>query len=416
MYKHIVFDIDGTLIDTEKAVLIGLQDTLLEVVNKRVELNDLKFALGIPGEVTLGQLGIKDVALVNKIWNKKVKRNAHFTTIFDGVTSLLKELKQNGFELGIITSKNKSEYKNDFIPFQLTDYFDTVICVEDTVLPKPSPEPILKYLEITGASKENLLYIGDTIYDFQCANSVNVDFGLALWGCNSVKHIYATYFLKSPKDILHILNTSKNSLSEMPWLKWAMELQFISQAGSTYSENKFDRERFERLREIAVEMVSLKTNTPSEDIKNIFGKETGYQTPKLDTRAAIFQEGKILLVKENNGTWSLPGGWVDALESIKSNTIKEVKEEAGLDVIPTRLIALHDRNKHNYPIYFFGVCKALVLCEIIGGTFKSNKETVESAFWEMDQLPPLALEKNSEEEIKLCFDAYNAEIWNTIFD
>lgn len=79
-------------------------------------------------------------------------------------------------------------------------------------------------------------------------------------------------------------------------------------------------------------MISEKTNIPTEKVEELFCNETGYQTPKLDTRAAVFKENKILLTHENNGTWSLPGGWVDVLESIKSNTEKEVKEETGLDV------------------------------------------------------------------------------------
>ena len=109
------------------------------------------------------------------------------------------------------------------------------------------------------------------------------------------------------------------------WLEWAKELQFIAQAGLTYSENTFDRERFQRVREISAEIMSLMSDIPQETIKGLFCNETGFQTPKLDTRAAIFDdEGRILLVKENNGTWSLPGGWVDVMQSVKSNTIKEV--------------------------------------------------------------------------------------------
>lgn len=71
-------------------------------------------------------------------------------------------------------------------------------------------------------------------------------------------------------------------------------------------------------------------NKIKKKVKELFCDEVGYQTPKLDTRVAIFREDKILLVKENNGTWSLPGGWVDVNVSVKENTIKEVKEEAGL--------------------------------------------------------------------------------------
>ena len=135
-----------------------------------------------------------------------------------------------------------------------------------------------------------------------------------------------------------------NKTVQPQWLEWAKELQFIAQGGLTYSKDVFDIERFERIREIAAEMLSLQSEIPIEKVKNLFCNETGFQTPKLDTRAAIFKDDKILLVKEKNGTWSLPGGWVDINQSIKTNTEKEVKEEAGLNVKAIRIIAIQDRN------------------------------------------------------------------------
>ena len=200
-------------------------------------------------------------------------------------------------------------------------------------------------------------------------------------------------------------------------LEWAKELQFIAQAGLTYSENTFDRERFQRVREISAEIMSLMSDIPQETIKGLFCNETGFQTPKLDTRAAIFDdEGRILLVKENNGTWSLPGGWVDVMQSVKSNTIKEVREEAGLDVETIRLIAVQDRNKHNTPPYAYNICKVFVLCKAIGGSFQANAETVESRYFALDELPLLAEEKNNREQIEMCFKANADENWQTLFD
>ncbi len=342
--------------------------------------------------------------------------NALSNTLYKGIETLLQELRKQGYKLGIITSKSREQYTNDFIPLHLSDYFNTVICAEVSESIKPSQDLMLEYLKQTGVDKIDVLFIGDSIDDFQCASNAGVEFGLALWGCTSVQHILADYFFNTPKDVLYVLNTNPHPYSELPWLKWAMELQFISQAGITYSADHFDRERFERLREISAEIMSLKTNVPVEDVKSVFCNETGFQTPKIDTRAAIFKEDRILLVKESNGTWSLPGGWVDVLESIKSNTVKEVKEEAGLDVIPKKLIALQDRNKHNLPLYAYGICKAFVLCEVIDGKFVPNIETLESAYWKMDELPLLAEEKNNEKQIKMCFDAYYSENWDVIFD
>ena len=171
------------------------------------------------------------------------------------------------------------------------------------------------------------------------------------------------------------------------WLEWAKELQFIAQAGLTYSKDPFDLERFERIREISAEIMSHQSDLPLEKVKGLFCNETGFQTPKLDTRAAIFKDDKILLVKEKAGVWSLPGGWVDVNQTIKTNTEKEVKEEAGLDVKAVRLIAVQDRNLHNVPPYAYNVCKAFVLCEVTGGSFQSNIETTESRYFSLDEIP-----------------------------
>ena len=190
------------------------------------------------------------------------------------------------------------------------------------------------------------------------------------------------------------------------WLKWAMEIQSLAQSGLAYTTNVYDIERYERIREISAEMIEEKSNLNLEKVKDLFCNETGYQTPKIDTRAAIFKDDKILLVHENNGTWSLPGGWCDVLESVKSNTIKEVKEEAGLDVKATKIIAVQDRNRHNRPIYAYGICKIFVMCEIIGGEFKENIETTEMKYFALDELPEnFANEKCTKEQVEMCFRA-----------
>ncbi len=129
-------------------------------------------------------------------------------------------------------------------------------------------------------------------------------------------------------------------MNNKKWVNWAIELQSLAQAGLTYGHDVYDQGRYERIREISAEIMAYQNDIPLEKVKDLFCNESGYQTPKLDTRAAIFKDNQILLVKENNGKWSLPGGWVDVNLSVKQNTIKEVKEEAGLDVIADRIIAV----------------------------------------------------------------------------
>ena len=201
------------------------------------------------------------------------------------------------------------------------------------------------------------------------------------------------------------------------WLKWAIEIQSLSQIGLTYTKDVYDRERYQRLREISAEMLAKKTEVSIEKVKDLFCHETGYQTPKLDTRAAIFRNNKILLVHKNNGTWSLPGGWCDVLESVKSNTEKEVREETGINVKAVKIISIQDRNKHNKPVYAYGVCKIFVLCEVINGKFVENIETTEIRYFSLQDLPHnLAEEKTNKEQIEMCFKAYLNENWQTQFD
>ena len=199
-------------------------------------------------------------------------------------------------------------------------------------------------------------------------------------------------------------------------VEWAKELQSLAQAGLYYGHDAYDKERYQRIREIAAEMMLMRSDVPAEKITGLFCGDEGYQTPKVDTRAAIFRDGKILLVCEK-GKWSMPGGWCEFNLSPAENTIKETKEEAGLDVSIKMVIAIQDRDKHNLPPYAYGVVKIFYLCEIIGGGFVENIETSESSFFSIDECPALAVEKCNEEQIRMCFDAYQqANDWTVLFD
>ncbi|MBQ7704432.1 MAG: NUDIX hydrolase [Selenomonadaceae bacterium] len=199
-------------------------------------------------------------------------------------------------------------------------------------------------------------------------------------------------------------------------LNWAAELQSLAQGGLHYSKDKFDIERFQRIREIAAEMVACKTDLNFEKVQELFCGDEGYQTPKVDTRAAIFKDEKILLVRENSGNWAMPGGWCDFNLSPAENTVKEAKEEAGLDISVDKIVAVQDRAKRNFPEYIFGVVKIFYLCTARGGEFQKNIETLESKYFAEDELPPMANEKCTAEQVKLCFKAHRADFWEVQFD
>lgn len=207
-YKHVIFDIDGTMLDSQFADLSALQRVMRELTGKEYEFIELYSALGIPGEAALMQLGVEDTIRANELWSRYMRELGHTMKLFTGVAELIIGLKNEGFRLGIVTSKNKIEYQNDFVPFGIDRCFDTIICVDDCKAPKPSPEPMLSYMQKTGAQPDELLYIGDTNYDSECARSAGVDFGLALWGCNMAKQIDSTYSFPAPEDVFNLLTNS----------------------------------------------------------------------------------------------------------------------------------------------------------------------------------------------------------------
>lgn len=218
-------------------------------------------------------------------------------------------------------------------------------------------------------------------------------------------------FIKRFEDVIRVF---KNDV----WKKWAQELQFLAQCTLAYSKDKFDRERSKRIREISCEMLSYKYDIPIEKIKVDFASELGYQTPKVETRAAIIKDDKILLVKEQlDGKWALPGGYQDVNVSIRENVIKEASEEAGAIVEPLKIIAVLDYNRHHHVNFPFGMVKIFVLCDYIDHSFVDNTETLGADFYSLDNLPELSTTRTTVKQLKMCFDCYeNTEKWDTIFD
>ncbi|WP_026560563.1 NUDIX hydrolase [Bacillus sp. J37] len=191
---------------------------------------------------------------------------------------------------------------------------------------------------------------------------------------------------------------------EPKWLEWAKQLQSIAQAGLTYSKDVYDLERFEIIRNMSVEILTHYTDMDSKNIKELFANETGYATPKVDIRAVIFRGNKILMVRENNdGDWSLPGGWADIGLTPSEVAVKEVKEESGFDVKAIKLIAVLDKKCHPHPPSPFHVYKMFIQCEIIGGKPQVGIETNGIEFFAENELPSLSIARNTESQIQLAF-------------
>jgi ADP-ribose pyrophosphatase YjhB (NUDIX family) len=201
------------------------------------------------------------------------------------------------------------------------------------------------------------------------------------------------------------------------WLQWASQLQSIAQAGLTFGADTYDLDRYEQIRSIAVDIVHEYTDIDSKKVRELFASETGYQTPKVDIRASVFSNGKILMVKEKvDGAWSLPGGWADVNSSVSESAVRECFEEAGAVVKPKRIIAIHLANKHNNPLFPYTIYKIFVECELIENKFKDNTETLEAGFFAPDKLPELSFERNTPDQLNMCFEAKKHDYFETIFD
>ncbi len=264
-----------------------------------------------------------------------------------------------------------------------------------------------EFLEDLSKSDRNVLYVTNN-KERLSENLINVFIIRKEYDFLDVKN---AIFIKNIEDIVNVL---KNDV----WKKWAQELQFLAQCSLAYSKDKFDRERSERIRDIACEMLSYKYDLPIEKIKMDFASEIGYQTPKVETRAAIIKDNKILLVKEQlDGKWALPGGYQDVNVSIRENVIKEASEEAGAVVQPLKVVAVLDYNKHHHVNFPLGMVKIFVLCEYISHSFNENTETLGAEFYTLDNLPELSLTRTTKKQLEMCFECYkNPKNWDTIFD
>lgn len=192
---------------------------------------------------------------------------------------------------------------------------------------------------------------------------------------------------------------------EAKWLSWAKEIQAIAQTGLEYGKDVYDLERYEALRELSIDIMESYTFESREKIKLSFADDKGYSTPKVDIRGVVFQEGKILMVREkSDGKWALPGGWADIGYSPSEVAAKEIWEESGFEARPVRLLAVMDKKFHGHPPDPYHIYKLFILCEISGGEAAGGVETSEVGFFGEEELPELSVSRNTEAQIRTMFE------------
>jgi len=201
------------------------------------------------------------------------------------------------------------------------------------------------------------------------------------------------------------------------WLGWAREIQALSQTGSHYAEDEYQRERNRRLSEIAAEIISQHTEIEYPVLVSLFEEQSGYATPRVDVRGAVFRDGELLLVRERmDGGWTMPGGWADVGDVPSEAVEREVWEEAGFYVSAKKIVGIYDANRTG-PMEIFHAYKIVFLCEIISGKPRTSHETSEVGFFGYDQIPKsFSGERTKPRHILDVFAAYNDPKKSTVFD
>lgn len=204
-YKYIIFDLDGTMLDTEEMNMVPLQRLIREELNKEIAYEDLLKYRAYSGKKTLELLGFKDIDKSYPKWVKYVNEYEFGAKLYSGFDEVLEKLDKIGISCGISSSKTKAQYEIDFLKTGLQKYMKSIVLAEDTENHKPHPEPLLKALEILEASAEETIYVGDTFADYKATKEAKMTFAFAKWGATSFEGIEADYELDEPCDLLKVL-------------------------------------------------------------------------------------------------------------------------------------------------------------------------------------------------------------------
>ena len=177
---------------------------------------------------------------------------------------------------------------------------------------------------------------------------------------------------------------------EPGWLIWARALQAMAQTGLEFTRDPYDEERYRALRRMAAEIMAAHTSAEAARIEALFETETGYATPKMGVRGAVFDtDGRILMVRETADAhrWTLPGGWADVNQSAADSVVREVFEESGYRVRPVKLAAAWDKARQGLVIGPFSITTLWFICTLEGGVPTTSLETSEVAWFAEDAIP-----------------------------
>ncbi|WP_315899191.1 NUDIX hydrolase N-terminal domain-containing protein [Paenibacillus cremeus] len=408
--KAVLFDFDGTLADTLPLSFLAFQSVFRQYDRRELSTEELVARFGptedgiIRGHLNNQEQVEEAIRMYYRLYGEGHSQHVHAVP---AIHEMLDELRAANLKLGIITGKSREAFQISAEALQLSPYFDVVVTGDDVVSPKPHPEGLLRALAKLGVRPEEAVFIGDSSADIAAGQAAEVRTFGAHWLPTHQSSIFAVAPERVFTDVESFVQLILAQGDGAPhrWLDWAKQLQAIAQTGLTYVKDVYDRERYEALREISVEIMEQYTLAGEDVIRMAFANETGYATPKVDVRGVVFQNNHILLVREKaDGAWALPGGWADIGYSPSEIAVKEVREEAGFEVEAVKLLAVLDKKFHDHPPSPYHVYKLFILCRIVGGSALGGVETSEVGFFAEDDLPPLSVERNTEKQLHLMFE------------
>jgi len=177
---------------------------------------------------------------------------------------------------------------------------------------------------------------------------------------------------------------------EPDWLAWSRELLAAAQTGIAFTKDPYDRERYESLRRLGARIMAAHTGTDAARIEDLFAAETGYATPKIGVRGAVFDaDDRLLLVREaiDAHRWTLPGGWAEVNQTPAESVVREIFEESGYRARPVKLAAVWDRARQAHPPAPYSVVRFFFVCDLAGGAPATSLETSGHGWFHEHEVP-----------------------------
>jgi pyrophosphatase PpaX len=211
LFRHLLFDLDGTLVDTTDLILNTYRASVCKMVDNPPTDEEILRGFGTPLTQQLYRLfpALRDrIDEATDIWRQtQSELRDRLIKPFPGTSEVLIELRRRGYPLGIVTSKERVAAEQDLALYGLKELADVIVCWDDTPNHKPHPEPILRGLELMAASSAEALYVGDSLHDMKAGREAGVKVGAAMWGPFAKEPLLAyrpDYLFDSVRDLLDL--------------------------------------------------------------------------------------------------------------------------------------------------------------------------------------------------------------------